>query len=285
MNDDVVPAWENAVRQLLADPAQRQIVLDCYYDQPASAAALRYCESEEWRAIRGLLPERCGYVLDVGAGQGVSAIALAREGFRVRALEPDPSDIVGRGAIRRAAGDLGLDIEVLGGTAERIPLDDASCDLVFARQVMHHTRDLPLACREIHRVLRPGGHFLAVRDHVISRDKDLPAFLAIHPLHHLYGGENAFREDQYLGAMREAGFQVECVLRSFDSVVNFAPYSRDTLREALVERAARVPFAAPLLRAVLSSERRYDSALALLSRIDRRPGRLQSFVCRKPEAA
>ena len=49
--------WEGAVRMLLADPAQRQVVLDCYYDQPASAAALRYCASAEWAAVKPMIPD------------------------------------------------------------------------------------------------------------------------------------------------------------------------------------------------------------------------------------
>ena len=38
--------------------------------------------------------------LDLGAGRGISSYALAREGWQVTALEPDPSMLIGAGAIR-----------------------------------------------------------------------------------------------------------------------------------------------------------------------------------------
>jgi len=276
-------SWEDAVRSLLEDPAKRQVVLDCYYDQPASVAALRYCNSLEWRAVRSLLPPTARTAVDIGAGQGISSVALAREGISVTAVEPDPSAIVGRAAIERAARELDLPIRTLDGTAERIPAADSEFDLAFARQVLHHARDLPGACREIFRVLRPGATFISIRDHVVSRHADRPLFFERHPLHVLYGGENAFREDEYLGAMSAAGFHVVRVLRSFDSAANFAPYSRESLREAIVDHARRVPLLAPMLRTLLRSTVAYDIVLALLSRMDSRPGRLLSVVCRKPE--
>ena len=56
------------------------------------------------------------------------------------------------------------------------------------------------------RVLRPDGIFIAAREHVISREADLGRFLDQHPLHHLYGGENAFLLERYIGALHNAGF-------------------------------------------------------------------------------
>ena len=46
-------------------------------------------------------------------------------------------------------------------------------DVVFARAVLHHTRDLELACREMFRVLRPGGIFVAAREHVHRASKPI----------------------------------------------------------------------------------------------------------------
>lgn len=282
MAGDAACSWEDAVRSLLEQPALRQVVLDCYYDRPALAAARRYASSEEWLAVRARLPQGGGTAVDLGAGHGITAYALAEAGLKVTAVEPDPSDLVGRGAIRRLAADSGLPIVALEGTGESIPAADASFDIALARQVLHHARDLRAACREVFRVLRPGGTFVALRDHVVSSAADLPRFLDSHPLHRLYGGENAFRLDEYLGALRGAGFEIVELLRSFDSVINYAPHTRDSLRRAFVERFARLPVAGGLAGLALESEAIFDRCLALASRLDRRPGRLVSIFCRRP---
>jgi SAM-dependent methyltransferase len=60
--------------------------------------------------------------------------------------------------------------EVLDGTAESLPLPDASADLVTAAQALHWF-DLDLALPEIHRVLRPGGALALVWN---MRDLDDP---------------------------------------------------------------------------------------------------------------
>jgi len=282
MNDKFI-SWEAAVAWLVAQPDKQDLVRDCYYDASPLAAAVRYRASEEWQAVRALMPVAAGRALDIGAGRGISSYALAKDGWEVVALEPDPSDLVGGGAIRSIAASEGLPIEVIQEFGEHIPCDSGSFDLVFARQVLHHARDLPALCAEVFRLLKPGGMLIAVRDHVISSPDDLQAFWQIHPLHQLYGGENAFMAGQYLGAMREAGFRVERVLRPFDSVINFAPYGRASLREALKSRLKRFPLGG-VVGKLLDVEMVMTIALAALSRLDRRPGRLFSFVCIKPRS-
>ncbi len=42
-------------------------------------------------------------------------------------------------------------------TADRLPLDDGTIDLVVSHEVFEHIADVPAAVREIRRVLRPGG--------------------------------------------------------------------------------------------------------------------------------
>jgi len=278
-------SWEDAVRSLLADPAQRQLVLDCFYDEPRSAAAERYRRSPEWQALHALLPRPAGRALEIGAGHGIASVALAGAGWSVTALEPDPSDLVGAGAIRRLAAEQGLDVSVVEGFAEELPFADGEFDLVLARQVLHHARDLRQLCRELARVVRPGGTVLAVREHVISTHGDLPKFLAAHPLHHLYGGEHAYLIDEYRAALEGAGLRVEHELAPFDSPINYAPHTRDTLREELARRAGRIPGGSALLRGLLASDRACDAFLRLLSRVDHRPGRLYSFVCSRPVQA
>lgn len=277
-------SWESAVRWLRDQPDRQELVRAAFYDDPLDRAAERYFLSTEWEAVRDLLPVGRGAALDIGAGRGIASYALAREGFAVTALEPDPSTLVGAGAIRALAQASALPIAVVEDFSERLPFADASFDVVFARAVLHHARNLPAACREVFRVLRPGGRFLAVREHVISRRSDLPAFLDAHPLHHLYGGEHAYLLDEYRAALALAGFDVGATLAPLLSPINYFPLSRDGLRRELCARAGRVPAGAALLGKVLAHERTFDLALKVVARFDHRPGRLYSFVCDKKGA-
>ncbi len=273
--------WESAVLWLRNQPDRRQLVLDAYYDDPLLAAAKRYHESDEWREIAALLRGRSGKALDVGAGRGIASYALAREGFAVTALEPDASAVVGSAAIRSLAAEAALPLDVVEQWSERLPFADGEFDVVFARAVLHHTSDLDRACAEMFRVLRPGGIFVAVREHVISKESDLQAFLDDHPLHHLYGGEHAFLLDRYLGALASAGFKPVKVLSPLQSPINLFPYTFATLREAIVDRASQKVPARPLWRMTLSSDRVFAALLSLASRFDKRPGRLYSFIAHK----
>ncbi|MET3839668.1 class I SAM-dependent methyltransferase [Bradyrhizobium sp. OAE829] len=280
--DPKLSSWEEAVVWFRNQPEQQQVARDAYYDDPLVDAAARYHASEEWRAVSRILHGRRGRALDIGAGRGIASYALARDGFAVTALEPDPSKIVGAAAIRMLAHDAGIAIDIVEEVSERLPFADASFDVVFARAVLHHTTNLEDACREIYRVLKPGGIAVAAREHVISRDSDLQKFLDQHPLHRLYGGENAFRLDRYVGALRTAGFEPLEILPPLTSPINLFPYTIESLRSAVVSRlSAKLPV--PCWRALLSHDRMFRFMLSIAEQFDNRPGRLYSFVGYKPQ--
>ncbi|MEQ9552804.1 MAG: class I SAM-dependent methyltransferase [Coleofasciculus sp. G3-WIS-01] len=274
--------WEEAVRWLLAQPDQQKIVRDCYYDRPLKSTAARYWQSPEWQAIRAFFPMQEGYALDLGAGNGIASYSLAKDGWQVKALEPDQSNLVGCGAIKQLAEEAKLAIEVIQGIGENLPFNDRTFNLVFARQALHHAQDLRELSQEIYRVLKPGGVLVAVREHVISYQRDLPKFLDAHPLHHLYGGENAYLLNEYLGAMTLAGLQIEKVIGSFDSVINYAPLTETSLKEELKKRFNRI-LGGKIASQLLLSDHIFPQFLHLLSKIDQRPGRLFSFICHKME--
>jgi SAM-dependent methyltransferase len=100
-------------------------------------------------AARWLLGERPCRVADLGAGTGIFTRVLVSLGHDVVAVEPDDE-------MRRKLGERAPAIQGLAGSAEAIPLADASLDGVTAAQA-HHWFDEPAAFAEIARVLRPGG--------------------------------------------------------------------------------------------------------------------------------
>lgn len=276
-------SWEEAVVWLRRQPDQSQLVADCYYDDPLSEAADRYWRCSEWGAARELLAGHSGKALDVGAGRGIVSYALAKEGFRVTALEPNPSALVGGGAIRALVDQTGLSIRVVEEFSERLPFADREFDVVFARAVLHHTRDLDAACREFFRVLKPGGLFIAIREHVVSRKEDLPRFLDQHPLHKLYGGEHAYLLARYVEAIEQSGFTRIKVVSPWRSPLNYAPHTLTTLKAELARRMGfGVPGVGRAVRALLDFPGVWRFARGILDRFDHRPGRLYSFVATRP---
>ena len=88
-------------------------------------------------------------VLDLAAGTGKFTRLLVPLGVDLVAVEPVA------GMRDRLAAAL-PDVEIHDGTAERIPLPDASVDAVVVAQAFHWF-DPELALTEIGRVVRPGG--------------------------------------------------------------------------------------------------------------------------------
>ena len=99
-------------------------------------------------------------VLDLAAGTGKLTRLLVERFPHVVAVEP----LAGmRAVLTRVAPEA----EVVPGSAERIPLDDASVDAVFVAEAFHWF-DSDTAVREIARVLRSGGTLLVCFNHWLS---------------------------------------------------------------------------------------------------------------------
>jgi hypothetical protein len=103
-------------------------------------------------------------------------------------------------------------------------------------------------------------------------------FLDGHPLHALYGGENAFTLVQYRRALAQAGLNIDKELVSLASAINYSPHTYDTIRIEIARRLGLFRAVASLLKPAPVM----TAGLRLLSICDRRPGRLVSFLCSKP---
>ncbi|GAA1798744.1 hypothetical protein GCM10009682_20400 [Luedemannella flava] len=91
--------------------------------------------------------------LDLGSGTGRMTPALA-EAFGGPVHGVEPSDRMRAQAIAHAGHPA---VAYAAGSAERIPLPDASCDAALMFFVWHHVVDREAAAAELRRVLKPGG--------------------------------------------------------------------------------------------------------------------------------
>jgi len=106
-------------------------------------------EAVDWLIARAGAAHPVHDVVDVGAGTGKFTTSLVAHGLAVTAVEPDPQ-MLARLAVNHPS------VAALSGSAEAIPLEDASADLVTFAQAWHWV-DVPRASTEAARVLRPGG--------------------------------------------------------------------------------------------------------------------------------
>lgn len=126
-----------------------------------------FCGSWIWRQVtrNHLLPwilsgaELGDHVLELGAGPGAATEELRRRAPRVTALEYSHAFAAKLGVRQR-----GTNVSVLQGDAANLPFADQSFSSAMAILMLHHLTAAELQDRafaEIHRVLRPGGVFLA----------------------------------------------------------------------------------------------------------------------------
>ncbi|KAF4407999.1 class I SAM-dependent methyltransferase [Streptomyces lycii] len=130
------------------DRGERQL-----HSSSFGAAAAAYAEHRPdyaQAAVRWALEPAPGpRVLDLGAGTGKLTATLVATGSDVTAVEPDPAMLTELCCALPA-------VRALQGSAEAIPLPDASVDAVLAGNAMHWF-DMAVAGAEIARVLTPGG--------------------------------------------------------------------------------------------------------------------------------
>ncbi len=221
--------WEETIKYIRTQPKFKDLVKFAYFEEDLKLNVERFKNDEEFVETKRLIKEFISFnsdtkLLDIGSGNGITALAFALSGIQVVTVEPDPSETIGAGAIRKLKTAYNLsNLEVYEGFAEELNFADNSFDIVYTRQCMHHAHNLPLFIKECFRVLKKGGLLITVRDHVIFNERDKAWFLETHPLQEFYGGENAYTENEYRAAMIEAGFKIQKVLKYYDNVINHFP--------------------------------------------------------------
>jgi len=139
---------------------KRQDKMRTFFDSVAGRLGRDYVPGKSWKGLaEALLQLMPPFVIaDLGAGEGAFALLLAQRAARVIAVDTSDKMIeVGRNQAQR----LGFtNIEFRLGDMEEVPIEDASVDLVFFSQSLHHALHPDRAIHEAHRILRPGGRLV-----------------------------------------------------------------------------------------------------------------------------
>jgi SAM-dependent methyltransferase len=143
-------------------------------------------------------------VIDLGSGAGNDCfVARAEAGETGRIIGVDfTPEMIERA--RANAKKLGYsNVEFVRGDIDDMPVDSGVADVVVSNCVLNLVPNKRAVFAEIHRVLKPGGHF-SISDIVLGGD--LPE--NIRSAAEMYWGcvSGAIEKDEYLGLVAEAGF-------------------------------------------------------------------------------
>lgn len=193
-----VPEAREDRRALRLTLQRRSDAARAYFDQLAGKFGRSYCPGRSWKALAEtlllLMPARV--IADLGAGEGTFSQLLAQRAERVIAVD-NSSRMVEYGA--RVARENGFNnLEYRLGDLEAPPIDDASVDLVFLSQALHHAAHPRRAIHEAARILKPGGQVvvLDLLKHDFEQARELYADVWL-----------GFAEVELYGFLEEAGFQ------------------------------------------------------------------------------
>lgn len=150
-----------------------------------------------------LLTGLTGRVVEIGAGNGLNFAHYPPAVSEVVAIEPERHL---RRLAAAAALRAGVQVDVMPGTAEDLPLESGSFDAAVASLVLCSVADVPRALGELRRVLRPGGE-LRFYEHGRAEGRVMRAVQrtvdrTVWPL--LLGGCHTGRD--VLGELTAAGF-------------------------------------------------------------------------------
>jgi SAM-dependent methyltransferase len=187
-------------------------------------------------------------ILDLGCGDGQLTKRIAAAGACVLGVDASPQMVA-------AARALGITVDE--ASAELLPHADGSFDAVFSNAALHWVRDQDAMMAEVHRVLKPGGRFVAEmggHGNIAAIRVALMAVLARHGYADREDGVNYYpTPEAYTRRLQSRRFRVQQIaliprptrlaeggmkawLRTFRAgVIEGLP---ETLRETVVEETA-----------------------------------------------
>ncbi|MFS0690571.1 class I SAM-dependent methyltransferase [Sporosarcina sp. 179-K 8C2 HS] len=143
---------------------------------------------------------RNSHILDVGCGTGQTAAYLAyRYGAKVTGIDINPTMIAK--AERRMKKNR-LSVKIIQGPVEKIPLPDNHFDIIASESVLSFVNK-PRALKEIFRLLKNGGRFIAIEQTINQRLEEKEE----NEIKHFYGFTSLPTEKDWVALLEQAGFE------------------------------------------------------------------------------
>lgn len=193
-----IPETEGDLEALRLILRKRKDRMRGYFDDLAGKFGRHYVPGRSWQglaeALLKLLPPMV--IADLGAGEGTFSQLLAQRAERVIAVDNSEKMVEFGADLARKHGVKNLEYRL--GDLEALPIDDASVDVAFFSQSLHHAQHPRRAVEEAWRIVKPGGR-IAVLDllrHNFEEARELYADVWL-----------GFTEVEVDGFLRIAGFK------------------------------------------------------------------------------
>jgi ArsR family transcriptional regulator len=193
-----IPEAEQDSEALRLALRRRQDKVRSYFDELAGKFGRKYVPGRSWQGLAEtlltLLPPMT--IADLGAGEGTFSQLLARRSKKVIAVDSSEKMVEYGRELARKHGVKNL--EYRKGDLEEVPIRDATVDLAFFSQALHHAQHPARAVAEAARILKPGGRIvvLDLLRHSYEEARELYADLWL-----------GFTEVEVTRFLRQAGFK------------------------------------------------------------------------------
>src|SRR5580692_5808525 len=192
-----IPEAKDDARALQLVLEKRRDKVRGYFDELAGKFGRNYVPGRSWKGLAETLLQLMPpmVIADLGAGEGTFSQLLAQRAERVIAVD-NSARMVEFGA--QLAKDNGIDnLEYRLGDLESPPIEEATIDLAFFSQSLHHALHPERAVAAAARLLKPGGRIviLDLKRHSFEQARDLYADTWL-----------GFSEVELRGFLESAGF-------------------------------------------------------------------------------